>query len=91
MSMAVLILSYRDFIHAPPVLYGQIIVNGHCKIGSFHVRRDKYSGFCYCYYTERGNRGSGGFSLGKAYSLYRMGILSTDPEKGKSSTYIRYK
>lgn len=83
------VLSYRDFIHGTPVLYGRIIVNGRCKIGSFHARWDKYAGFCYCYYTERGNRGSGGFTPGKAYHLYKNGRLSTDPEKGKSSSYIK--
>lgn len=84
-------LSYRDFVHDPPVLYGWIVVNGKSKVGSFRTRWDKYAGFCYCYYTERGNRGSGGFTLGRAYDLYRSGFLSTDPEKGKSSAYIRYK
>lgn len=91
MSVSGPILSYRNFIHDLPVLYGQITVNGHCKVGSFRARWDKYSGFYYCYHTERGYRGSGGFSLGKAYSLYRIGFLSTDPEKGKSSAYTRYK
>lgn len=85
------ILSYRDFVHKPPVLYGQIVVNGRSKIGSFHTRWDKYAGFCYCYHTERGNRGSGGFTLVRAYNLYRSGLLSTEPEKGKTSSYVKYK
>lgn len=82
-------LSFRDFARNPPVLYGQITVNGKCRIGSFRTRWDKHAGFCYGYYTEGGRRGSGGFTLGRAYRLYCTGLLSVDPEKGKSSSYIR--
>ena len=84
-----IIMRYRDFVRNAPVLYGQIIVNGRAKTGSFHVCHDRYNGYCYRYHTERGNRGSGCYPLQKAYSLYRRGLLSTDPEKGKSTVYIK--
>lgn len=42
----------------------------------------------YAYYTERGNRGQGGFSLNAGYHLLNRGQLSLDPEKGKRENYL---
>ena len=74
---------------APETLYGQITVNGNSKIGSFRRRYNINSGRIeYLYYTEKGYRGTGGFTTSKALYLYSIGNLSIDPAMGKSESYV---
>lgn len=82
-------LSYIQFIKLTPILYGQIHVNGHIKIGSFRSTWNKYTNsFQYLYFTPNGNKGSGGFTLTKAYQLYKANKLHIDPDKGHPENYI---
>jgi hypothetical protein len=71
------------------ILYGTISVKGKQKIGSFRLEYNKYSDRMeYLYYTEKGHKGTGGFSMLMASLLLEQGRLSTNPEFGKSENYI---
>lgn len=79
-----------DFLRTPPpVLYGQITINGVSKIGSFKPEWNQYTNTLqYRFYTEKGRKSTGGFTLKKAHSLYIANQLSVDPGMGKKSNYI---
>jgi hypothetical protein len=82
-------MEYLSFIKDLPVLHGQITVNGKCKIGHFKAEWDsKTNSMTYKYYTHNGRKGTGGFSLQRAYSLFKNGIISTNPENGNPENYI---
>jgi len=82
----------RDFIefaHKPMKLYGQITVNGKSKIGEFKPEWSRYSNQLeYQYYTPNGRKGTGGFTLKRAFDLFNAGRLSDNPEMGKPENYI---
>ena len=71
------LLSERDFRKQLPILYGAIkMPNGQIKTGFFKALWDKWSNsMCYSYFTFKGNKGSGGFTLGRAYTGYQGGWL----------------
>lgn len=82
-------MEYMQFLHEKPVLYGQIVVNDRSKIGHFKPGWNKYTNAVnYQYYTEKGRKGSGGFSLQRAYHLLNCNQLSTNPENGIKSNYL---
>nr|DAL97766.1 MAG TPA: hypothetical protein [Caudoviricetes sp.] len=65
-------MSYLSFVKERPVLYGNIVVNGVGKFGMFRstynplTNKDEYQ-----YFTLKGKKGTGGFTMDKAYSLYK--------------------
>lgn len=72
-------LTYAQFSEQKPTLWGSILVNRKVKFGKFLPRWNKYSNSLnYMYFTETGNRGSGGFTLRKAYELLCNGSLSLE-------------
>lgn len=82
-------MTLLDILQNKPTLYGSIMVKGSQKIGSFIPIYNKYTNTVqYAYYTEKGNRGQGGFSLTLGFNLLSIGQLSLDPEKGKRENYI---
>lgn len=82
-------MTLLDILQNKPTLYGSIMVKGRQKIGSFRPKYNKYTNtIMYAYYTERGNRGQGGFTLNTGYHLLNRGQLSLDPEKGKRENYL---
>lgn len=82
-------MTLLDILQNKPTLYGSIMVKGSQKIGSFRPRYNKYTNTIqYAYYTEKGNRGQGGFSLNTGYHLLNRGQLSLDTEKGKKENYV---
>ena len=82
-------MTLLDILQIKPTLYGSIMVKGSQKIGSFRPIYNKYTNTIqYVYYTEKGNRGKGGFSLNVGYHLLNKGQLSLDPEKGKRENYV---
>ena len=73
----------------PAILYGQVYLNGRTKIGSFRLKYNKWSDRLeYLYHTEKGNRGTGGFTVAKARILFTQGYLYDQPEYGKAETYV---
>jgi len=73
----------------PLILYGQMQLNGKTKIGSFHYGYNKWSNKMeYLYYTPKGNKGTGGFTIQRALQLMEQGILSTDPNYGTNEFYV---
>lgn len=70
-------MKYIQFIHQRPALSGSITVNGRSKSGIFMPEWSKYSNsIIYRYHTDRGNKGTGGFSLNRAFFLLNCGRLS---------------
>jgi hypothetical protein len=58
------------------ILKGNIFVNGRNKSGIFKPEWNKYSNsVCYRYYTYKGHRGEGGFTLSRAYYYFENGTL----------------
>lgn len=81
-------MTLLDLLQNKPTLYGFIMVKGSQKIGSFRPKYNKYTNTIqYAFYTEKGNRSQGGFSLAKGFNLLNRGQLSLDPEKGKVENY----
>ncbi len=81
--------TYKDFVHSPVRLYGQITVNGKSKIGEFRPKWSRYSNQLeYAYFTPKGNKGTGGFTMAKAFQLFKDGRLTTNPEHGKPENYV---
>lgn len=69
-------IPYIDFIKDMPMLKGRIGVNGKIKYGYFKPEFNRYSNkIDYQYYTEKGNKGKGGFTMYKAYQLLKLNIL----------------
>lgn len=82
-------MDYLTFAKETPVLYGQIAVKGKYKIGAFKPVWSRFSNsLIYQYYTANGRKGTGGFTLMKAYYLFQNSRLFTDPEKGKPENYV---
>lgn len=82
-------MTYSEFANKKPVLYGQIMDNGKSKIGSFQADWQAITNsVVYFYHTHEGNKGKGGFTLMKAYQLFKAGRLSTNPEKGNPNNYL---
>lgn len=82
-------MTYLEFVSNTPVLYGQITVNDKSKIGTFKPLWNKYSNsLCYAYHTPKGRKGSGGFTLKKAYDLFNTNNLSIDPQMGLPENYV---
>ena len=70
-------MNYLQFIQQKPILTGRITVNGKQKEGVFIPLWSRYSNsMVYHYHTPKGNKGSGGFTMMRAYSLLNNGILS---------------
>ncbi|WP_373103526.1 hypothetical protein [Phocaeicola plebeius] len=69
-------MSYLQVVHYKPVLAGYIRVNGRLKYGTFMPEWSKYSNsMIYSYHTTKGNKGTGGFTLDRAYNLFKGGAL----------------
>ena len=69
-------MNYLQFIHEKPVLIGYIKVGNKIKYGMFQPKWSKYSNsIAYIYYTMKGYRGTGGFTLNRAYYLLKTGAL----------------
>lgn len=82
-------MTYLEFAHTPPRLYGQIIHNGKCKIGQFKPTWSRYTNQLeYSYFTTNDKKGTGGFTLKRAFELFEIGRLSTNPEDGKPENYL---
>lgn len=83
-------MKYLEFAKKlPSPLYGQIIVNNRAKVGKFLPEWDNNNNtMFYMYYTHKGNKGSGGFTLGKAWRLFMGGQLSTNPDDGNPDNYL---
>ena len=82
-------MDFLTFAKEKPVLYGQMILNNKCKIGQFKGEYQSLSNsVIYQYYTHAGNKGQGGFSLIKAYKLFKAGRLSFNPEHGNPNNYL---
>jgi uncharacterized protein YifE (UPF0438 family) len=82
-------IKFKDFVHKPEKLFGQITVNGKSKIGEFRPSWSKYTNQLeYSYYTPQGNKGTGGFTMKRAFVLFNAGKLSKNPEHGKPENYI---
>ncbi len=89
-------ISLINFIKNPPkILYGKINLGDYKeKFGMFKLGWNKYSNSeTYHYYTLNGRKGSGGFTVRKAYELIQKNQLSTNPEYGdpNSSNWVSYK
>ena len=68
---------YHDFVQKNKTLYGTIRINGKDKYGMFKTKYNKYSDTTeYRYHTLNGRLGSGGFTMMKAYMLYKNGKLT---------------
>ena len=68
--------SEKEFKKEKPALWGSIRKDGSSKFGQFKPKFNKYSNKIeYAYYTEKGNRGTGGFTINKAWDLYQKGKL----------------
>ena len=81
--------TYAEFAHKAETLYGQITVNGKSKIGQFRPTWSRYTNQLeYCYFTPQGNKGTGGFTMHRAFNLFQMGKLSNNPEHGKPENYV---
>ena len=73
-------MSELQFRTTHPTLYGQIAVNGKVKQGMFKAEYNKYTNSLqYRFYTTNGNKGTGGFTMGQAYFLYKNKQLHTKP------------
>jgi hypothetical protein len=82
-------MDYIEFAKAPPILYGYMTVNGKQKIGSFKAEWNHNSNsLCYQYYSPKGNKGQGGFTLMKAFNLFAANRLSTNPADGNPDNYL---
>lgn len=82
-------MDYSTFVKRPPVLYGQITVNGKSKIGSFRAEWNPLmNALTYRHYSPNGRKGTGGFTLWKAFVLLNNERLSTNPEMGKLENYL---
>ena len=82
-------MNYLEFLSAKPVLFGSTMHNGKQKIGSYQPAFNRYSNRIeYQFYTEKGNKGKGGFTLKRAFDLFSSGLLSFDPESGKKENYV---
>jgi len=82
-------MTYLEFAKAPVRLYGQITVNGKSKIGQFRPHWSVYTNQLeYAYFTPNGNKGTGGFTLKRAYDLFANGRLTENPEHGDPDMYI---
>ena len=69
-------MTYFEFAEKKPVLYGHITHNGKRKSGQFRPCWNKWSNsLCYQYFTEKGRKGAGGFTLRKAHHLFINGRL----------------
>jgi len=80
---------FLKFAKSPPILYGQITVNDKTKIGCFKPLWNKYSNqLDYAYFTPKGKKGTGGFTLKRAYDLFILGRITNNPEHGKLENYI---
>lgn len=82
-------MDYSVFCKELPVLYGQITINGRSKVGQFkpiwsHLTNSRI----YQFYTHKGHKGSGGFTLNRAYSLFLQNRLSLNPQEGNPNNYI---
>ncbi len=72
--------TFASFAKYPPILYGSIVVGGKEKSGSFVPLWNKYSNsMTYHYHTLKGHKGTGGFTLMKAFRLFSAGALTTNP------------
>lgn len=70
-------MTYSEFTSEKPILWGSIYVNGSPKFGMFKPEHNKHSNkICYHYYTPKGNKGTGGFTMRKAYRLFDSGKLT---------------
>lgn len=69
--------AFSFFVKNPPILKGYISVNGKTKNGYFKPEFNRYSNnIAYRYYTENWRKGTGGFTLKKAFDLVNLNILS---------------
>lgn len=69
-------MTYLQFVQDKPVLIGYIRVNNRIKYGMFLPEWSKYSNsMIYAYHTTKGNKGVGGFTLDRAYNLFKAGVL----------------
>lgn len=82
-------MDYITFAKEKPTLYGQIVVKNKAQIGHFKTIWDPLTNSCvYWYFTPKGRKGKGGFTLKRAYDLFKSGGLSTNPEAGKPENYL---
>jgi hypothetical protein len=69
-------MTYAEFAHVKPELAGCIVVNENAKEGFFRPKWNHYANALhYQYYTKNGRKGTGGFTLGRAYALFQAGRL----------------
>lgn len=82
-------MTYLEFAKTKPTLYGAITVNNTSKIGMFKPEWSRHSGqIDYAYYTFKGNKGKGGFTMMKAYKLFINKQLSINPQDGNPENYL---
>ena len=82
-------MTYPEFAKSRPVLFGQIVCNGKVKIGEFRPSWNRWSNSAtYQYFTPKGKKGAGGFTLQRAFKLFSTGQLTTNPEHGKPENYL---
>ena len=81
-------MNYIEFAKKPVRLYGAITVSGKSKIGQFRPVWNRWTNSLeYGYFTPNGRKGSGGFTLKRAYDLFLSGIITENPEHGKPENY----
>ena len=78
-------MNYLEFLKSPPaILEGTITCNGKQKDGYFKPLWNHWSNsLCYQYFTPKGRKGTGGFTLQRAYNLFTNNQL-TVPEQQTS-------
>lgn len=61
-------MNYLDFAQKPPILFGQITMNGKSKIGSFKpLWHGMTNSLMFIYHSPKGHKGQGGFTLRKHF------------------------
>lgn len=82
-------MTYSAFAAQKPVLYGQIMHNNKSKIGSFRpVWQGLSNSLIYAYHLPNGKKSTGGFTLKRAFDLFKAGRLTTNPEHGNPNNYL---
>lgn len=84
------LLTYPVFAAQKPVLYGQLIINGKSKIGSFRAEWKYFpvNALVYFYYSPAGKKSRIAINLKAAFNRYTEGRLTTDPGNGKPENYL---
>ncbi|NDV68637.1 hypothetical protein [Dysgonomonas sp. 25] len=85
-------MTYFEFIKEKPTLYGSTTdQNYKQRIGTYQPCFNKYTNtMCYFFMAKNGRKTQYGFTLKRAFHLFRFGKLSTNPEKGNPDNYISY-